>query len=152
MRATQPATPAVTEGVLAREVWGLLMRVLIGYSRIRYREVTETIGLSIPQSYALMELNPDDRPASMRSLAACLHSDPSNITGLVDRLEAKGLVERRIDPSDRRVRALVLTDKGRRARAELGRIIAEPPPALSAMIRQQLLVMRDALGGLVSVE
>ena len=147
-----PARGTTEEPELAREVWGLMMQVLIAYNRRRYREVTEVIGLSIPQSYALLELNPEGRPASMRALAACLRSDPSNITGLVDRLEAKGLVERQPDPDDRRVKALVLTDAGRQARATLRRTIAEPPPALEAMSREQLLAMRAALGGLVSAE
>jgi len=130
----------------------MLLRVLIGHNRHRYKLVAARTGLSVPQSHALLELNPDGRPASMRALASCLHSDPSNITGLVDRLEAKGLVERRADPTDRRVKALVLTEAGRRARAELRAIIEEPPASLAQMDRDQLQLMRDALGTLEIAE
>ena len=146
------APGSATDAALASQVWGLLLQVLIGNNRQRYQQVAARTGLSMPQSHALMELNPDGRPASMRALAACLHSDPSNITGLVDRLEAKGMVERRADPSDRRVKALVLTDAGRRARAQLRRIMEEPPAALARLDPQQLRVMHQALSELARAE
>jgi DNA-binding MarR family transcriptional regulator len=57
----------------------------------------------------------------MSALAAERACDPSNITGLVDRLERLGLVERRPNPADRRSRLLALTSAGRRLRANLGR-------------------------------
>ena len=53
---------------------------------------------------------PPRRPAS---LAEQLGLDPSNITGVVDRLEARGLIDRQPHPEDRRVKLLVLTDAGR---------------------------------------
>jgi DNA-binding MarR family transcriptional regulator len=55
----------------------------------------------------------------MRAVAAHLKCDPSNITGLIDRIEARGLVERTLDPGDRRVRLLALTTGGRRVREGL---------------------------------
>ncbi len=48
----------------------------------------------------------------MRALAGLLACDASNITGLVDRLEAQGLVSRHLDPGDRRVKNVVATEKG----------------------------------------
>ena len=48
----------------------------------------------------------------MRRLAATMHCEASNLTGLVDKLERRGLVERRTDPADRRVRVLALTEEG----------------------------------------
>ena len=50
----------------------------------------------------------------MRKLAQKLKCEPSNVTGIVDRLEARGLVERRPDPADRRVKLAAATDEGRR--------------------------------------
>ncbi len=52
----------------------------------------------------------------MRKLAQKLKCEPSNVTGIVDRLEAWGLVERRPDPGDRRVKVAAATDEGRRVR------------------------------------
>ncbi|MER0447417.1 MarR family transcriptional regulator [Streptomyces sp. Edi4] len=53
-------------------------------------------------------------PASMRSLATTLHCDASNVTGIVDRLEARALVRREPSPTDRRVKNVVLTEEGTR--------------------------------------
>jgi len=66
--------------------------------------------LSPQQAKAFHELR---RPLSMGELADRLLCDASNVTGIVDRLEARGLVERQPDPDDRRVRRLVLTPAGR---------------------------------------
>jgi DNA-binding MarR family transcriptional regulator len=65
--------------------------------------------LSVTQVRALYALR---EPASMRQLADRLFLDPSNLTALVDRLEDLGLVERQADPGDRRVKRLVITEKG----------------------------------------
>jgi len=63
-------------------------------------------------------------PVSMRAFAEELSCDPSNVTGLVDRAERLGLVERVPDPSDRRVRILKLTTKGRNLRTTINREVA----------------------------
>ncbi|MFE0134932.1 MarR family winged helix-turn-helix transcriptional regulator [Streptomyces sp. NPDC059037] len=54
-------------------------------------------------------------PAAMRSLADTLACDASNMTGIIDRLEKRGLVRREPSPSDRRVKNVVLTTEGERA-------------------------------------
>ncbi len=54
-------------------------------------------------------------PLSMSSLAQRMHCDPSNITGIIDRLKDKGLVERSADPKDRRVTLVAPTPAGRDA-------------------------------------
>lgn len=143
---------ATNDLALAREVWRLLLQVVMADHRRRFERVAQTTDLSMPQSYALLELDPERGPLSMRTLARCLHNDPSNITGLVDRLEAKGLVERQADPADRRVKALVLTDAGRRARATLQEIVEEPPAALTRRSAEELRTLRDALQSLATAE
>jgi DNA-binding MarR family transcriptional regulator len=55
------------------------------------------------------------QPLPMRALAGLLACDASNITGLVDRLEAQGLVSRHLNPADRRVKNVVATEKGMEA-------------------------------------
>lgn len=62
------------------------------------------------QAKAFHELR---QPMAMSDLADRLLCDASNVTGIIDRLEARGLVERHPDPDDRRVRRLVLTPAGR---------------------------------------
>src|SRR5436190_8455917 len=63
--------------------------------------------MSVAQVRALYALR---EPLSMRELAERLYLDPSNLTALVDRLEELGLVERRADADDRRVKRLVITE------------------------------------------
>ena len=69
------------------------------------------LGLSFAQAHALRMLEPDE-PLPMSALAERLFCDNSNVTGIVDRLEARGLVERRSAEGDRRVKALTITPAG----------------------------------------
>ena len=57
-----------------------------------------------------------DEPRPMGELAQQMHCDNSNITGIVDRLSERGLVERRAAEGDRRVKLIALTDEGRELR------------------------------------
>jgi DNA-binding MarR family transcriptional regulator len=57
-----------------------------------------------------------EEPVSMRAFAEELACDPSNVTGLVDRVERLGLVDRVPDAADRRIRMLTLTATGRQLR------------------------------------
>jgi DNA-binding MarR family transcriptional regulator len=75
-----------------------------------------------PQQVGLLRLLVE--PMSMRAYAEDVSCDPSNVTGLVDRAERLGLVERVPDPLDRRVRMLTLTAKGRRTRAKVNNDLA----------------------------
>jgi DNA-binding MarR family transcriptional regulator len=65
--------------------------------------------MSVAQVRALHALR---EPLAMRELAERLYLDPSNLTALVDHLEELGLVERKADAGDRRVKRLVITEKG----------------------------------------
>ncbi|MEA2611530.1 MAG: MarR family transcriptional regulator, organic hydroperoxide resistance regulator [Chloroflexota bacterium] len=86
-------------------------------------------GLTFPQAFVIRQLG---QPMSMKAVAERLHCDASNLTGIVDRLEARGLVVRRSHPTDRRVKELVLTDAGERLRDQLDKL---PPyaPGLSEL-------------------
>lgn len=84
-------------------------------------------------------------PLPMRKLAQKLKCEPSNVTGIVDRLEARGLVERRPDPADRRVKVAAATDEGCRVARDLRdglRFAREPLAGLSDDERRSL---RDLL-------
>jgi DNA-binding MarR family transcriptional regulator len=67
-------------------------------------------GLTSMQAKVLAQLG---GPVPMRALAERLVCDASNITGIVDRLEAHGFVRREVSPTDRRVKNVVATDLGR---------------------------------------
>jgi DNA-binding MarR family transcriptional regulator len=92
--------------------------------------------LSPAQCHVLHLIEPD-QPTPMGQLAETLACDASNVTGLVDRLESRGLVSRRPSPGDRRVKVLVLTETGVRLRAALVERMTAPPPALGRLSLQE---------------
>jgi DNA-binding MarR family transcriptional regulator len=100
--------------------------------------------LTRQQAFALIHLDPE-RPKPMSELASGMFCDASNITGIVDRLEARGLVERRADPQDRRVKMLALTAEGASVRAALAGRMAEPPAGLRALPAADQRALRDLL-------
>jgi DNA-binding MarR family transcriptional regulator len=73
----------------------------------------------------------------MRELARSLNIDASNLTGLVDRLEQRGLVRRFADPKDRRVRQLALTQQGVQLRQTLNARLTNNPPLLAGLDTEQ---------------
>ena len=78
-----------------------------------YAEAGREGGLTVPQAQLLCVLQ--DGPLGMAELSSTVRLERSSLTGLVDRAEQRGLVERRPDPTDRRAVKVVLTPAGRRA-------------------------------------
>lgn len=78
----------------------------------------ETAGQDItPVQFAALQAVENQAGLDQRSLAATVALDTSTLAGVVDRLEARGLLERQASPSDRRVRLLAITQAGRSALA-----------------------------------
>jgi DNA-binding MarR family transcriptional regulator len=70
----------------------------------------------------------------------------SNVTGMVDRLEARGLVTRQPDPADRRVKLVALTPAGLSMRAKLMEIARRPPEVLLERLdAEQLQTLNELL-------
>jgi MarR family transcriptional regulator, organic hydroperoxide resistance regulator len=130
-------------GYPAREAWGLFWRIFVEDKRRRWAVLSE-MGLSPQQSMAISTLKPGE-PMPMSALAEAMHCDNSSITGIVDRLEAAGLAERRPSERDRRVKAVVLTRKGELTRIEIDRRAGEPPPRLAALPEEDAVALRDIL-------
>jgi DNA-binding MarR family transcriptional regulator len=96
------------------------------------------------ESRGLGSLRPD-AGRSMRALAQEWGCDASNATWIVDRLERLGLAERTGAPADRRVRLVVLTERGVRTRAQLYRAMYRPPAELLAHSNAELDALAKAL-------
>jgi len=137
------ATSAEPSTEAAREAWGLIWRMFMEDKPRRWAILSE-LGLSMQQSMALTNLRPGE-PLPMSSLAELLHCDNSNVTGIVDRLEAAGLAERRPGIGDRRVKTIALTEKGEALRAEVMHRAGEPPPPLAALSSADAAALRDLL-------
>lgn len=86
-----------------------------------------------------------DQPRTMSAIADFLRCDNSNVTGIVDGLEARGLAERTPSPSDRRVKLIALTAEGRRLRARLMREARKPPAWLKGLSATDQRTLRDVL-------
>src|SRR5467141_2751638 len=97
-----------------------LSRSLTGHYEAKLAE----LHLTIPQAMLLRQLG-DALP--MNEAAGKLHCDPSNVTGIVDRLEARGLIERQHLTTDRRVKHLALTPAGRRLRSRVEAVLSAAP-------------------------
>jgi DNA-binding MarR family transcriptional regulator len=108
------------------------------------------VGLSLPKLLALKALADAGDSLPLGQLADRLSCVKSNITQLVDRLEADGLVARRPDPKDRRARLAVLTAAGRKACQDGSRIQQESERKLLTTLTRdearQLAVLLGKLG------
>jgi MarR family transcriptional regulator, organic hydroperoxide resistance regulator len=85
---------------------------LVETLRLEHEEAAAAAGLTAAQAMFLLMI---DSPMSMRQLAQRMGCDASNVTGIVDRLEAKGLVVRTADRADRRVKRIARTAAGKTA-------------------------------------
>ena len=99
--------------------------------RPRMLELWREFDLMPPQQMVLGLLL--DAPRPMGELAQLMHCDNSNITGIVDRLTERGLVERLAADGDRRVKLVALTGDGRELAEELARRRAQPPDEIAAL-------------------
>ncbi|MGD9573185.1 MAG: MarR family winged helix-turn-helix transcriptional regulator [Thermoleophilia bacterium] len=118
-------------GDVAREAWAILVGLSLAQRRV-WLEAGAKEGLTPPQAITLMRLRPDT-PPSLGDLARHMHCDASYATALADRLEERGLVERRVSASDRRVRELVPTPEGIAAQERLRAAFTTPPPGLDTL-------------------
>jgi len=145
MSGTVEASPAGVNAARddVTEAWRLVRELMIA-SRPHYLAVLQDVGLSPVQGMALLHLEPGE-PLTMSELAVALKCDNSNVTGIVDRLEAAGLVERRPAPHERRVKSVVVTAHGARLRDEADRRMAVPPPAFARLGAEDARALRGIL-------
>jgi DNA-binding MarR family transcriptional regulator len=90
-------------------------------------------------------------PLPMRKLAQKLKCEPSNVTGIVDRLETRGLVERRPDPADRRVKLAAATEEGRRVARSLRESLRFAREPLAGLSDEERLALRGLLRRMLEV-
>ena len=114
----------------ASQAWSLLHWLMLN-SKFRFMAINQEFDLSPQQAIALRILG--GGPTPMGELAKYLMCDSSNVTGITDRLEERGLVRREPGEKDRRVKLLVLTEEGEKVRAEVTKRLAEPPPWLAEL-------------------
>ena len=135
---------------LASEAWRPLARFF--FDTVRHRQkVLSSEGLSPNDIRALMVLDPSEG-RTMSDLAEAWSCDASNGTFIVDRLEERGLAERRTVPTDRRLKLVVLTERGAEIRSRVLERFFEPPPELLELSRADLEALREAAARLPITE
>jgi len=137
------STPSSAKKGAAAEVWRLMLECSMSQFG-RTSGILQRLGLTPGHMKLLLQLEDGDGRA-MGSLASASRCDASTMTWLVDRLEERGLVERRMLPSDRRVKAVALTPLGVKTKGELLERLYEPPEELFELDAGALEGLREAL-------
>ncbi|MEU1906709.1 MarR family winged helix-turn-helix transcriptional regulator [Streptomyces hygroscopicus] len=127
---------------LTLEVVELIGTIVARYHE-EYEEAAAKHALTGAQARVLSLLS--RAPTPMRRLAQQLKCEPSNVTGIVDRLEARGLAERRLDPADRRVKLAAATEAGRETSAQLRGSLDFAREPLAELSDEERTVLRDLL-------
>src|SRR5262249_29153125 len=127
----------------AEEAWALL-RDLLFAERRRFFEAAAEYELHPAQAGALMHLD-QQSGLPMHEIAAHLACDNSNVTGIVDRLEARGLVRRGASKRDRRVKYIVPTPLGLEVRDAMRERMAQVPAGIERLSAKDQRVLRDLL-------
>jgi DNA-binding MarR family transcriptional regulator len=131
----------------AREIWQVFVHPVLDLLKSHVQANYAEHRLKPAQACMLQGLT---QPMSQHEAALRLGYDPSSITSLADALEAKGLVERRLDPSDRRVKTLARTPEGQRLARDLDESLSQPPESLNRLSphdQEQLLRLLNKVFG-----
>jgi DNA-binding MarR family transcriptional regulator len=130
--------PAAVDAI-AGEAWDLLASLVYPPP---FLMIGRELGLSPATFGALRAL---EQPRTMSEIAAVLRCDNSNVTGIVDGLEARELAQRTASPDDRRVKLIALTAEGRRVRNRLIKAVETPPAWLTRLSPTDQRALRNLL-------
>ena len=142
-----PSRSKSARSELAAEAWSLLLAYFMAH-RDRTAGIAAELGLTLGEMKALLSLDPEGAKP-MGALAEDWKCDASNVTWVVDRLEERGVAERRGLPEDRRIKTVAITPAGEKTRSELLKRLYEPTDEVLALPRADLLALIGALQKLV---
>ena len=122
-----------------REAWGLLSGLVYPPP---FAQIARELDLR-PAAFGTLRML--GQPRTMSEVATALQCDNSNVTGIVDSLEEKGLARRRPSEEDRRVKLIELTSAGQRVHARLAEAFATPPAWVEDLSAEDQRTLRDVL-------
>jgi DNA-binding MarR family transcriptional regulator len=133
------------------ELPGHVIRRLHQIAVAIFLQETEAHGIT-PVQYAALQTVGNAPGIDQRTLAGTIGLDTSTVAGVIDRLEARGLLARGTSPNDRRVRLLTLTAEGQALLVKVvpdmqkaqQRILAPLPKAERAEFMRMLRTLVDA--------
>jgi DNA-binding MarR family transcriptional regulator len=142
-RGTEHACTDAMDGDLG---WALGM-IFRRYLKFANEATSEVPGG--PRGYQVLRSAAGDSPSTQLAIAQQLGVDRTVMTYLLDDLEREGLIERLADPSDRRVRRIAATAKGRARLAELGgRLAGAERLSLSGLAEDEQVRLRELVNRL----
>jgi DNA-binding MarR family transcriptional regulator len=144
--APAPAQPGAFDS--GDDCWEALIEFSLS-RRAWWIEICEAFDLTPMQGHTLRSLDPE-RPVAMSVLADLLICDASNVTGIVDKLESRGLIVRQSAENDRRIKMLAVTPQGRELRERLNARLLVAPAALEAMPAEFRAQLSRTLRAIVS--
>lgn len=112
----KPIGPHGFHEALAKHTGFLISRLGL-VAQKRFAELLEQLGLN-PRMWGVLNVLDAEGPITQHALGKLVGIDPSSMVSTIDELEAKGLVERRPHPTDRRAHALYMTELGRKTLAQ----------------------------------
>jgi DNA-binding MarR family transcriptional regulator len=130
-------TSATGNDASAAEAWAGMQTFVTGQDR--RRALRTELDLGPAKAELLVRLA--QAPLTLREIAQAVDVDPPAATVAVDRLERRGLVERRAHPDDLRRKLVHLTDAGLQASETARRILTAPPPALAALAADDIAAL-----------
>lgn len=126
----------MTKQTLENTTYWLLVQASIR-TKHDFARLAELYDLSVMQLITLSSLRPGEA-TPMNQISGLLACDASNITGIVDRLVRRGLIERTESPEDRRVKVILLTDKGTYLRDHvIQEVVARQPESMADLSREE---------------
>ncbi|MFD8493392.1 MarR family winged helix-turn-helix transcriptional regulator [Amycolatopsis sp. NPDC059657] len=135
----------MTDDKVTAEVIALLARIVARFTK-DYEDAASAQDLTTVQAKVLAALA---EPMPMHRIAEKLGSERSNVTGIIDRLEARGLVERHADTRDRRIKNIVATEAGRGLAGNFQRSLSFAAEPLAALGPADRVHLRDLLERMV---
>ena len=139
----------------ARDAWASMRALFMeGEAHDRIHRICAELNLSPPLLKAFVHLgaDPDGPGLRMGDLAEHWGCDASYVTAVVDGLQERGLAERQPDPTDRRVRTIVLTPEGRARRERALELLSRPPSAFGSLTAAEQGQLRDLLAKLTAAD
>jgi len=128
---------------LADEVWASLTSLVMDTRGNWRRDVMNEVGLPFSRVRVLRRLA--DGPLTMKDLAIACMTDAPAATVAVNDLERRGLAGRRVDPSNRRVKIVSLTDAGHAMLARVAAVRDVAPLGVRALDPVDLRELQDLL-------
>jgi len=131
-----------------REIVDLLIALMESFKEF-FVTALEGSDLTMSQGHLLMCLR---EPMPMSAIAKRIGFDASHVTALIDRLEERGLIARGVDPHDRRVKRITLTEAGVATQNQIRTALYENLPPLTRLTTAERTQMRDLLAAATGIQ